>query len=161
MRYLAALFLIGCSSSLLADPVKDRPSLKLSAAERKLVDLTNTERKKAKLPPLEPDPLLFAVARAHTANMARQGKREHILDGKDVYKRLDDAGYDWGSAAENLATSKESTLEEVMAEWMKSKGHRENILKEKLKEIGIGIVDDGKGVVYYTQVFGRKRKKPK
>jgi uncharacterized protein YkwD len=151
------MILVLVSSSLLAQSPREK--LKLSAAEQKLVELTNSERKKAKLPPLAPNPVLFAVARAHTANMASQGKREHVLDGKDVLKRLDDAGYDWASARENIATSKKSTLDEVMQAFMKSKGHRANILLPKLKEIGVGIVDDGKGVVYYTQVFAVMRAK--
>ena len=38
-------------------------------------------------------------------------------------------------------------------------GHRANILEKKFEEIGIGIADDGKGNVYYTQAFGRTKKK--
>jgi uncharacterized protein YkwD len=161
MRYVSALLLLGCSPVLPADPAKNRSGLKLSAAEQKLVDLTNAERKKAKVAPLVPNIVLFKVARAHTANMVKQGKREHVLDGKDVLKRLDDAGYDWGLALENIATSKKSTLEEVMEGWMKSKGHREAILNAKLKEIGVGLVEDGKGVTYYTQVFATERRQRK
>jgi uncharacterized protein YkwD len=138
---------------------KDRPKLALSAAEQKLVDLTNQERKKKDLPPLQANALLFAVARAHSANMARKGEMKHVLDGKDVTNRLDDAGYDWGSARENIARSRNSTLAEVMKGWMDSKGHRANILDAKVKEIGIGIVKDTKGRVFYTQVFGTERKK--
>jgi uncharacterized protein YkwD len=159
MRAFAIVLTIGLTPLLSAESSEEKPKLRLSAAEQKLVDLTNNERMKAKLPPLKPNPILFAVARAHTANMVKQGKREHVLDGKDVLKRLDDAGYDWKSAGENIATSKSSTLEEVMEAWMKSKGHREEILKERFREIGIGTVDNGKGVVYYTQVFGVERMK--
>jgi uncharacterized protein YkwD len=136
----------------------DKPSLKLSPDEQKLLDLTNQERKKANLPPLQPNPVLFAVARSHTANMVKQSKREHVLDGKDVFQRLDAAGYQWASAAENLATSYKRTLADVMKGWMASKSHRANILKPKFKEIGIGVMKDAKGVVYCTQVFGLEEK---
>jgi uncharacterized protein YkwD len=37
---------------------------------------------------------------------------------------------------------------------MNSKGHRENILKDKYTEIGIAIARAADGKVYYTQVFG-------
>src|SRR5207249_3044988 len=53
----------------------------MSGPEKKLLDLTNAEREKEKLPALRPSPLLFKVARAHAANMAKQGKMEHELDG--------------------------------------------------------------------------------
>jgi uncharacterized protein YkwD len=37
---------------------------------------------------------------------------------------------------------------------MKSQGHRENILRDSYREIGIGIATSAQGEVYYTQVFG-------
>jgi uncharacterized protein YkwD len=142
-----------------AGDANDRTALKLSPAERKVLDLTNQVRKEAKLPPLRPNLVLFAVARRHTANMVNQGKREHVLDGKDIFDRLDAAGYNWASAGENLATSRKRPAEDVMKGWMASPGHRENILKAKYQEIGIGVMADARGVVYYTQVFGRERAK--
>ena len=59
----------------------------LSKDEQKLLELTNKEREKKKLSPLKPNPLLFKAARAHSANMARQEKMEHVLDGKGPGKR--------------------------------------------------------------------------
>jgi uncharacterized protein YkwD len=136
----------------------DKPFMKLSADEQKLLDLTNEARKKANLSTLLPNPILFDVARKHAANMAKQGKVSHILDGKDVFGRLDAAGYKWASAGENLATSKKRTVSDVMQGWMASQGHRETICKPKFKEIGIGIVKDANGVVYYSQVFALQEK---
>jgi uncharacterized protein YkwD len=92
--------------------------------------------------------------------MAKQGKMAHVLDGKDVYQRLDKAGYKWRNAGENLGQTKNATLEEVMAGWMKSPGHRKNILSKKFVEIGIGMVEDGKERTYYAVVFGQRGKKP-
>jgi uncharacterized protein YkwD len=128
---------------------------KLSRDEQKLLDLTNRARAKAKLAPLRLNPVLCAVARAHSANMAKQGKMKHLLDGKDVFARLDDAKYPWRSAGENIATGRNFKPEEIFRDWMASKSHRVNILEKKFEEIGLGVADDGKGNVYYTQVFGR------
>jgi uncharacterized protein YkwD len=49
------------------------------------------------------------------------------------------------------------SLPEIFEAWMKSKGHRENIMKPEFREIGIGIARDPKGRVYYTQEFGKSR----
>jgi uncharacterized protein YkwD len=141
-----------------ADP-KDQPKLKISEDEQKLIDLANEARKKEKLPPLKPNATLFAVARAHSNNMARQGKMEHVLDGKNVRKRLDAAHYNFGWYGENIAMGKKATLDQIMKGWMESKGHRANILSKNYTEIGVGIADDGNGTLYYTQVFGSQRKK--
>jgi uncharacterized protein YkwD len=154
---LAVAWCVSPGGAAGTDP-KGPPALKLSPSEKELLELTNQARKKADLPPLKPDPVLFAVARAHSANMAKKGQMKHVLDGKDVDNRLDDAGYDFASAGENIGTARKAPLAAVMKGWMESKGHRENILKPKFEEIGIGIVEDGKGTTYYTQVFGRRRK---
>ena len=127
-------------------------------AEKKIVELTNAERKKKELPALKPAPLLFKVARGHSENMAKQGKMEHNLDGKKPTDRMRAAGYPLGKGAENIGSGDPCVpLETLMEAWMESKGHRENILSTVYTEIGIGIAKDKDGQVYYTQVFGKPR----
>jgi uncharacterized protein YkwD len=129
----------------------------LTPEEKQLVELTNKERKKADLPPLRPSPLLFRAARAHSANMAKQGKLEHDLDGKTPFQRIKATGYRYLRAGENIAMggADDVTLPEVMKGWMDSKYHRHNLLNPYYTEIGFGRVVNGEGVAYYTQVFGR------
>jgi uncharacterized protein YkwD len=140
-----------------ADEPKDAP-FALTAAEKKLVELVNLERKKHKLPPLTPAPLLCQAAREHAANMARQGKLAHALDGKDQFQRIKGAGYRYRYAAENVARG-EVEMEEIVQGWMASQGHREAILSDKYTETGVGIARDGKDVIYYAQEFARPRPK--
>jgi uncharacterized protein YkwD len=45
--------------------------------------------------------------------------------------------------------------------WMSSPGHRANILSEEYSESGIGIAIDGRGAVYFTQVFTRGARLPR
>ncbi len=138
----------------------ETPSLKLSEDEVKLLELTNAERKKKEIPSLRPNPLLCHLARAHSANMARQAKMEHVLDGKTPFDRLREAGYTFLRGGENIAACPAATsLAEVMRAWMESKGHRENILSPDYTEIGVGLARDANGHVYYTQVFARPRGK--
>jgi len=137
----------------------DKDDFKLSKEEQQVLDLTNAARAKEKLPALKADPLLCKAARAHSANMAKQKKLAHELDGKDGGKRIDATGYDWAVWGENVGSSEELAVKEVFDGWMASKDHRVNILKDKFKEIGIGLAKDEKGEWYYTQVFGTPRKK--
>mgnify|MGYP005840421387 CR=1 FL=1 len=126
----------------------------MTAAEQAIIDHTNAERKKARLPPLQPNPALFAAARAHTSNMARQDKLAHELDGKAPADRAQAAGYRYSLVGENVAMG-QSGPAEVVEGWMNSPGHRANILKPEFTEIGIGIGRNSDGRPYYTQVFGR------
>ncbi len=54
--------------------------------------------------------------------------------------------------AENIAAG-QATPQQVMNSWMKSQGHKENILSKNAKTIGIGVVKHN-GVYYWVQCFG-------
>lgn len=140
---------------------KDKVTAKLSPEENRLVELTNQARGKEKLPPLKVNPVLMKAAALHTANMAKQGKLEHELDGKKVRDRLDDLGYKWAECGENIAT--DSDPNEAFKGWMESKGHRENILDPSYEEIGVALVRNpkDKDEFYFTQVFGKPMRKKK
>ena len=108
----------------------EEPSFKMTAEETKLLELTNLEgARKRNCPRLRPSPALFELARAHSANMAKQGKMEHKLDGKTPFDRMRDAKYLFLMGAENIAAcDAKISLPELMLAWMESKLHRENIL---------------------------------
>jgi uncharacterized protein YkwD len=135
----------------------DKTAFRMTAAEKKLLDLTNQERTKKELPPLKPNPFLFKAARAHSANMAKQGKMEHVLDGKTPFQRIKATGYQYYFAGENIAFGDNIPVTRVVKAWMESPAHRDNILHKKFTEIGLGIIPDSKGVLWYTQVFGKPR----
>ena len=127
-------------------------------AEKKILELTNLERKKKELPALKASALLAKVAQGHSENMARQGKMEHNLDGKTPLQRLRAAGYSYARAYENIAAGDADVpLDDLIKAWMDSKGHRDNILNDVCTEIGLGIARDAKGQVYYTQLFGKPK----
>jgi uncharacterized protein YkwD len=143
-----------------AEDKQDARRFEMTKDEQTLLELINKERAKKELPPLRPNPLLFKAARDHAANMARQEKMEHELDGKTAGQRILATGYDYGRAAENLAIAEGPgvPLAKIVADWMKSKIHRDNVLDTKVSETGLGIAKNDKGEVYYTQVFARPRK---
>ncbi len=143
-----------------ADDEKDPPPLKLTDDEKTLLELTNAERVKEKLPPLKANPFLFKAARDHSANMARKGEMKHVLDGKNPQDRLDAVHYDYRKCGENIAYSDGASLQDIMKGWMNSKVHRENILDPAFTEIGVGVARNDKGEIYYTQDFGVAFAKP-
>src|SRR5947209_7305321 len=152
-----ALLFLHCLRLASADERKEPARVQLSDAEKTILELTNKERARKDLPPLEPDPILCRVARAHSANMVRKGEMKHVLDGKNPAQRVDEAGYDYGRVGENIAFSDGLHPAEIVRSWMNSKVHRENILNSKFKHIGLGVARNDKDEVYYTQVFGTPR----
>lgn len=132
-------------------------TLRLTDAEKKILDLTNAARKKEGLSPLAPDPRLFALARKHSANMGRQQKLAHTLDGKSPFQRMRESGYTYYFAGENVANGN-WPVEKIFQLWMNSPAHRKNILSPQFTVIGIGQFVDDRGVSWFTQVFARPKK---
>lgn len=152
----AFLVTLGCWAAQAGDGPKGK--VKLSAEEEKVLALVNAARQEQKLRPLKVNPILAAVARKHAANMARQGKLEHVLDGKNPGQRLKAAGYAYRGWAENIYSGArgqgEAAAREAMKWWLNSTGHRGNILDKAFVETGIGFARDDRGTFYFTQVFG-------
>lgn len=149
-----------------ADDKKDDPTaspedakVRLTREEEAILKLTNEAREKEKLPPLKLSPLLTKIARAHSANMAKQKQLSHELDGKDPQQRIKDAGYKAAWGGENVGMTNGDTPAGVFKSWMESQHHRENILREQYREIGIGMARAANGDLYYTQVFATPRQK--
>src|SRR5262245_4036839 len=129
-----------------------------SPFEQKILELTNAERQKVKLPPLKGDPRLHKIAQAHSENMAKQGKLEHVLDGKTQGDRMRAAGYKFQRNGENVGMGDDdNTAEELMDAWMASPGHRANILHTAYSEIGIGMARAKNGMIYFTQLFAKPK----
>jgi uncharacterized protein YkwD len=151
---------------------KAAPAVEMTKEEQQLLELTNAERAKEKLPPLTPNATLFKVARRHSANMARKDEMNHVLDGKGPAERTRDAGYNYRRVAENIAEFEfgkpaeaqkpldAAVIKEIMQLWMNSAVHRKNILDGRVEEIGLGVARNEQGKVYFTQVFGTQRKNP-
>jgi len=148
-------------TALLGAQPDSKKDIKLTADEEKLLELTNTERKKEDLPRLAANPKLNQAARSHSENMAKQEKLEHVLDCKTPFDRLDEVKYKYQSGAENIAVSADQnpSMADIFKLWMDSDLHRKNILSEKYTEIGVGVAKNDKGEVYCTQVFATPLKK--
>ncbi len=128
------------------------------AAEAYAYKLLDEDRARFGLPALVIDDVLAAVARRHSAEMARTGEIAHVSKTTGtVVDRLHGAGFKASFAAENIARS--STIADAEEGLMRSPGHRAAILSSDATKVGIGIVTSNRpetGVVYFiTQVFAR------
>ena len=117
---------------------------------RHIVALTNESRRLAGLPPVAVDARLTAAARAKLFDMLKQDYFAHRTpDGRQPWTFMQAAGYRFQMAAENLAKGYDNEPE-LQRAWMKSRGHRANILNPLFTEIGVA---DANGIV--VVMFGR------
>lgn len=123
--------------------------------EQQVLVLTNAERRKYGLRPLKWNEELAKLARAHSRDMVERNFFSHENpDGKSPFDRMREAGLTYYISAENIAAGQASP-EKAVEEWMNSEGHRMNILKPDLEELGVGIARGGKYGIYWTQTFAK------
>lgn len=122
-----------------------------------VVRLTNIERAAAGCPALTIDAALVKAAQAHSADMAQRDYFSHSgLNGTSFVDRLRAASFGGSPGGENIGAGYPSPSA-VMAGWMDSEGHRENILNCAFRTIGVGYATDSssKYFHYWTQDFGQ------
>lgn len=148
----AALLLGGSaafSTSLSAQARSDGPR----GDERVLFDSANRERATRHLSPLQWDENLARAARDHAVLMARIRVISHQYPGEPALSsRLLHAGAHFSMIAENVGDA--SNVSELHAAWMKSPGHRANLLEPKLNAVGIAVVENA-GLLYAVEDFAR------
>lgn len=139
-------------------PLTDsRTSTKNNSEEirQALFRLTNRERAKADLSALGQSAALNQAAQTHAEDMATKDFLDHQgSDQSGAADRVRRVNYPHSYRGENIAYHF-SDVEAVIAQWMNSADHRQNILDKYTNEIGIGYaVSEASGRHYYVQVFG-------
>lgn len=142
------------------------------ATDRKLAEasvcLMNKVRAQHDLRALTVNKKLARAAGAHSEDMVERGYFSHFSrSGGNIVSRLRRVGYLRGARAwfvgENLAWGAgwRSTPREIWRAWMRSSGHRENILDPRFREVGVGVVlqtPRGRRLgATYTTAFGMRR----
>jgi len=97
--------------------------------------------------PLEKNSFLMNYAQSWANKMAKENNLYHSR-----MKNIMELGFNY--VAENIAYGQKSP-EEVMDTWMKSPGHKANILNSKFTEIGCGMALSEKGRLFWCVCFGR------
>ena len=126
--------------------------------QKTILKYVNQERKAKRLAPLVMNEKLNKIAVIKAIDMAKEEKLSH--DSKKfgmTFNLIKKENIKYKSAAENIARWHD-TPEFVMERWMKSKGHRDNILSKNYNEIGIGKAVDKDGKNYWVQIFIEKKK---
>lgn len=140
----------------------DNPSLHIlgftsSVTIDEVVRATNEQRAGAGLKTLSYNEKLADAARRKAANMLSENYWAHNSpSGKNPWVWFNDAGYSYVYAGENLAKDFGST-DRLMAAWMASPTHRDNVVNSKYTEIGIAVVPgslQGQDTVLVVQLFG-------
>lgn len=121
--------------------------------EGEIARMTNAERSTRGLGQLTFDDTLSDIARKHSEDMIRRNFFDHKNpDGAQPSDRARKAGYSFRMMGENIAAGQPDTAS-VMSAWMKSTGHRQNILTKGYEKIGVGIARTSQGTPYWTQMF--------
>ena len=140
----------------------------LGAVRAAVLCLHNQTRAAHGLRALRENARLRRAARGHSAAMVAGRFFAHTAPGgRTMTDRLRRSGYLRGSAAwtigENIAwgTQGLATPRAIHGAWLRSPGHRANILRRDFREIGIGVrvgapLSDQPGATY-TADFGRRR----
>jgi hypothetical protein len=101
---------------------------------------TNHARQQSHESNLQLNSQLTQAAQAKATDMASRDYWSHITpDGKQPWTFIDNAGYQYSSAGENLAYGF-SSADTTVHGWMNSAEHRANILDQDYSEVGFGIV---------------------
>jgi uncharacterized protein YkwD len=130
-----------------------KPSPKYDfAAEGKLLELTNQERRRVGAGPLQLDPSLTAAARAHALAMARRKELSHQLPGEpELEARVANGSLHLSRAGENVALDVD--IDQAHDGLMHSPHHRENLLRPEYNVVGFGIARVG-DEIYVVEDFG-------
>ena len=104
-----------------------------------IIEKTNFERELIGAKKLNINENLMNAAQAKAEHMAKNQYFSHNLpDGTAPWQFIQNSGYEYLEAGENLAITNQSDSQ-VVTGWMNSLSHKENLLNKNFADIGIGI----------------------
>lgn len=148
MKRINVLFGILCAVS----------TASLAETQEQMLQLVNQARSQERMcgdehfsaaPPLKLNNMLQLAAEKHAKDMAEKNYFDHdSLDGRDPFDRMEDEGYEYSTAAENIAKGNKNAQSAINS-WLDSPGHCANMMNPDLKELGMAQYKN-----YWVQVFG-------
>ncbi len=130
-------------------PVLAPPGIRYLAKVEDLVfDLTNQARQAKGVAPLIRDEELRQVARAFSNDMLVRRFFDHTTpDGVDFAERITDhyphrvylVGENIWDASGYSTANQQRLAQEIVADWLGSPGHRENLLSPRFTHLGVGV----------------------
>jgi len=147
----------GALKQLISENILNK-NANISLLSDKIILFTNIEREKEGLEKLKENKKLDFSAEKKLQDMLDNQYFEHISPtGIGVTDLSKTVNYEYILIGENLAMGNFKNEEELVSAWMKSKGHKENILNKNYTEIGVSIRKgkfDGKDTWMAVQHFG-------
>lgn len=127
-------------------------SAAMNRVELNSAKLVNAERKAAGLKAMNRQACLQRHAEVHAARMARANRLYHRTPSamRTVMKRCG-----LRSLGENIAVGRAMKSTQVVPAWMRSSGHRKNILTPGFNRIGAAYQSNANGQRYWIQLYGR------
>ena len=124
-------------------------------SERDIFDLVNKERVKNNITPLTLNNKLTQAAINKAKNLVKNNYFSHNSpEGKKFSSWIKETKYEYSFIGENLAKDF-SDSESTIKAWLKSSGHKKNILNENFTETGIAVYNN-----IVVQTFGRPELMP-
>lgn len=143
----------GCDGTIVPGGSSCQTPSNAASFAQQVLTLTNAERANVGLAALAWDNTLAQVAGNYACDMIDRNFFAHDdPDGQNVGDRATAAGYTWIAIGENLASGHQ-TPAAVVAGWMNSATHRDNILSATFTALGVGYREGGTFGFYWVQVF--------
>jgi uncharacterized protein YkwD len=150
----------------LANRLLDKPqdgAVVRSDLEAMVLRATNAYRAQQKLPPLKPaNAVLMLGARAHAMDLLGQAGMGHVSSGGHGFesriRALHPGQMFLAPMAENAARLRNTPLSDakkaqaLVTQWVKSSGHRKNMINRTYATVAIGVVSQGNNI-YAVQIF--------
>lgn len=164
LSVLGLLFFLFVSGAQAVE--RDGQGLTLAALRELALAQVNAARQEHGLAPLRREDALDEAAQRHAEDMTARGYYGHVSpEGETVFDRYRKAGGSrWRKVAENIARCENcaralqvppqsrTIVAHFQQGWMKSPGHRENILDPGLNRFGFGLAARD-GVIHAVQTF--------
>ena len=123
----------------------------------KVIELTNAERLSVGVTILKENSELDQAALAKATDMFENNYWAHVSPtGTEPWYFVTQSGYEYKHAGENLARDF-SNPKDIVTAWMASPTHRQNLLDNRYKDIGVAVVDgyiNGVETTIVVQLFG-------
>lgn len=129
----------------------------LAAEQAALIAEINRERARHGLGPVRAHPVLGTAAHRFACETASRGALSHTgNDGSRPGQRALQAGYDYRAVYENLGLGFHSAPQ-AMFYWMRSPGHRDNVLATRASDAALGLALTPQGQRAWVLMMGMER----
>lgn len=140
MQLSALISILSLAACTIAAPQGEVANLEKRDYRLDIIIMANQKRQAAGCKPLSLDAALHRAAQVQADDMARFQYTGHVShNGRTMGDRIRKEGYKFGMIGENVASGSPSmTPKSAIEGWMKSAGHKANILNCRYQNSGVG-----------------------